>query len=61
MALGMKAEGSGPRKLLGLFQATDEPSELTQKAQEILLLMGELEKGPGHSGAFSINTSKPIN
>lgn len=62
MALDMKAEalGSEPRKLLGLFHATDDPGTLTRKASKILVLTGELRKEPRHSGAFSVNTSELV-
>lgn len=62
MALGMKAEAlsSEPRKLLGLFHATEEPGKLTQKAHKILGLPGASGKEPMHSGAFFYQPLKPV-
>lgn len=71
MALDMKAEelNTDPKKLLGLFGATDDPRKLTQKAPRSPVLTGGLGRDPRHPGAFflflfpgafSTNTSKPI-
>ena len=62
MASGMKAEAlsSEPRKLLGLFHATEDPGKSTRKAPKILVLPGALGKKPIHSGASSYQPREPI-